>query len=389
MSDRVLFYGEHVDVLAIYGELSEMVGEITYKYQPDGWSQERFLAAGGFTVVFLNYNKKFLIEKSVRSALDQDYQILEMFFMDDASSDDSGDRMEEIVRAYRGRHKVMVVRNDENQYITGQWNIVSKLATGNWLGMFCGDDIAHPDRVSIVAERIRKYPTLRGIATAAVDIDQKTGMPLPDSHYVANPYFAFGTDSWDALEANFRSNGSTSFWHKSLFEDLIPRVPLDDNFLHFKVYVLNHGVNGPIFFYDSSVTTIDYSLGVGVCGGDFKSDNHASPRQKWVVDIWRYKNFLAKMTITMKEALRYAMTKGIVESELMPFVCHWWWCRIRSGDTAKRVLMLVPLLHFLVFGRAQRQRKIQLLRAYAYFFTLEFFGVRAASFIRGLKRCVA
>lgn len=362
---------------------------VTYSYIPEDWNQEAFLQLGGYVVVFLNYNKAAFIEKSVESALNQDFPRLEMFFMDDASTDGSGDVMEDIVRRYRGRHKVTVVRNDVNQYITGQWNIVSKLATGNWLGMFCGDDVAHPDRVSLVAERIRKYPTLRGISTAAVDIDPKTGMPLPDSHYVANPYFAFGTDSWDELEANFRSNGSTSFWHKSLFKDPIPRVPLDDNFLHFKVYVLNHGVKGLIFFYDSSVKTIDYSLGVGVCGGAFKSDEHDSPRRKWVVDIWRYKNFLTKMTITMKGALRYAMSKGVGESELMPFLCHLWWCRIRSGDTVKRILMFAPLLRFLVFGRAQGQRKIQLLRAYVYFFALEFFGVRAASCIRRLKRCFA
>ena len=76
---------------------------ISYSYTPAGWTQEEFLRQGGFTVVFLNYNKARYIEKSVASALNQDYPILEMFFMDDASTDGSGDEMERMVRQYRGR----------------------------------------------------------------------------------------------------------------------------------------------------------------------------------------------------------------------------------------------------------------------------------------------
>ena len=151
-----------------------MVGEITYNYTPESWSQERFLALGGFTVVFLNYNKARFIERSVASALNQDFPLLEMFFMDDASTDGSGDTMERLVREYRGRHKVTVVRNEVNQYITGQWNIVAKLATGNWFGMFCGDDESYPNRVSLVAKRIRQYPSLRGLCMNGNRVQLKT-----------------------------------------------------------------------------------------------------------------------------------------------------------------------------------------------------------------------
>ena len=50
-------------------------GIVTYEYLPENWRQERFLAHGGFTVVFLNYNKARFIKQSVTSALNQDYPI--------------------------------------------------------------------------------------------------------------------------------------------------------------------------------------------------------------------------------------------------------------------------------------------------------------------------
>ena len=362
-----------------------MVGRLTYEYSPPSWSQDEFLRLGGFTVVFLNYNKAFMIERSVRSALNQDYPLLEMFFMDDASSDGSGDTMEAIVRQYRGRHKVSVVRNDENQYITGQWNIVSKLATGNWLGMFCGDDVAHRDRVSIVAERISKYPTLRGISTAAVDIDPQTGRALPDSHYVDQPYFAYGTDSWESLADNFNSNGSTSFWYKSLFADPLPLVSLDDNYLHFRVFVLYHGVKGPVFLYDNSVKTIDYSLGVGICGGGVFAKAGDTPRQKWMVDIRRYKKFLSKLVATMNQAIAYALAKGIDMNDVIPFKCNRWWCLIRSENTLGRLLSLPSLARFLLRPGVSMQRRTFLLRAYCYYMLMEFLGLHFASFVRSFR----
>lgn len=360
-------------------------GRIAYSYTPEDWSQEEFLRLGGFTVVCLNYNQLKYIEKSVAAALAQDFPRLEMFFMDNASTDGSGDLLEKLVRPYRGRHKVTVVRNEVNVYITGQWNIVSKLATGNWLGMFCGDDISHPDRVSLVAERIRKYPTLRGISTAAVDIDVATGLPLPDSHYVPAPYFANGTDSWEELSANFKSNGSTSFWHKSLFADSIPFVPLDDNYLHFRVFVLNHGVNGPIFLYDSSIKTIDYSVGVGICGGGIKGGNGDSPQRKWVVEISRYKVFLKKLVRTMRKALAYGGEKGLAEPDLSPFKCTLWWNRMRSANTLGRLLLVVPYLAFLVGARVSCARKRSMVRDFFYYLFLEFLGLSVASWIRSLR----
>lgn len=359
-----------------------MIGRVSYSYRPNAWSQDEFMRLGGFTVVFLNYNKKWMIDKSAVSALNQDFPLLEMFFMDDASSDGSGDVMERIVREYRGRHKVTVVRNDENQYITGQWNIVSKLATGNWFGMFCGDDVAHSDRVSIIAEKIRRFPTLKGIATAAVDIDAVTGAVLPDQHYVDTPFFIYGGSSWSSFANSFKPNGSTTFWHRSLFSRPLPRVPMDDGYLLFRLFLWNRKNRGPIFLYDSLLQTVDYSLGAGVSACGISVDLVAPKRVDWVQRERQYKLFVGKMMRTKEVAIRDAIDEDVGVNELCVFSYGMWRDRIYVANTAGRLMLMVPLFGFILRGRVCSRDKVRLFKMFVYFFFREFFGLTTLSFVR-------
>ena len=279
------------------------VGEVTFTYQPDSWSQEQFLALGGFVVVFLNYNKKDQIRKAVLSALNQDYPLLEMLFMDDASTDGSGDIMEEIVRSSSQgvRHKVVVVRNSVNQYITGQWNIAAKLATGNWLGMFCGDDFSRPDRVSRTAEIIKAHPSLLGICTAAEKWDSSTGKSLGVSK-TGNPYFACGTYSLERINSGFCTVGATAFWNRRLFERPLPRVPMDDTFLHFRCYLLGRDCPYPVWAYATDVVGVDYTVGTGVTTSAVRSKDDTTI-QHWLSGVWHRKYFAGKLVNPTMHAL--------------------------------------------------------------------------------------
>ena len=47
------------------------MAQITYSFIPNNWNQARFMELGGFTIVFLNYNKIKFIDRSVESVLNQ------------------------------------------------------------------------------------------------------------------------------------------------------------------------------------------------------------------------------------------------------------------------------------------------------------------------------
>lgn len=221
---------------------------ITYTYEPPDWNQERFDALGGFTAVFLNYNKGAAVSSSVPSVLNQDFPLLEIFLMDDASTDGSGEVMEKIAREYKGRHKVIVVRNRVNQTICGQWNVASKLATGRWFGMFCGDDVAMPDRVSAVAERLKQYPHALGICTRMKTRDGIFGIEDP---------FVWRGDG-GKLPANMF--GASTFWNRELFDSELPRCNLDDYLLQCMAVIRSWGSPYPILVWATDLITVNYAL---------------------------------------------------------------------------------------------------------------------------------
>lgn len=286
-----------------------MVGEVTYSYTPEDWSQERFLELGGFTVVFLNYNKAAFIEKSVASALNQDFERLEMFFMDDASSDGSGDTMEKLVYAYRGRHKVTVVRNTENQHITGQWNIVSKLATGNWYGMFCGDDEALLNRATLAKRIVEEHPTIKGFCTAfeearVNDEIRSTEGSCPNILVVHDG----NTNLADIAEHRTPIIGATAWWHRSLFDKQLPEAPLDDVLLRWILQMRNDGCGNPIWVYEGRVPTVRYSVGTGITSeSSVKNSELKSRREAWLANARARRKFASLMARTWNGISDYAI----------------------------------------------------------------------------------
>lgn len=282
-------------------------GKIAYSYAPDNWSQDEFLRLGGFTVVFLNYNKKEQIRESVNSALNQDFPLLEMFFMDDASSDGSAEVMETIVRDYHGRHKVTVVRNKVNQRITGQWNQVSKLATGNWYGMFCADDIANPDRVTKMAERIREYPTLLGLCSSGIEYDYKSGAAgrhISSSHELK---LFRGTDSLAKQVLEYTPIcGATAFWHKSLFEKPLPFAPYDDELLRW--IILFRGVCNPdpVWLWDGSLETITYGVGTGTSSlARAEVDDNMPDWKRWKNNVFAVRKYHKMLETSWRAVVSY------------------------------------------------------------------------------------
>lgn len=287
-------------------------GEITYEYKPADWSQDKFLRLGGFTVIFLNYNKLSQIRDSVASALNQDFPLLEMFFMDDASTDGSGDVMEDLVRQYAGRHKVTVVRNTENQRITGQWNIVSKLATGNWFGMFCADDIAYPNRVSQMAERVRQYPSLLGLCSSGVERDYvsgKEGRHISSSHELK---LFKGTDSArKQVSAATPICGATAFWNRSLFEDPLPPAPYDDELLRWIILLRGATIDAPVWLWDGSLETITYGVGTGTSAAALaKVDDEMPDWKRWVQNVKAGRRYHSMLEATWRGVLTYYIQHG-------------------------------------------------------------------------------
>jgi glycosyltransferase involved in cell wall biosynthesis len=103
------------------------------------------------TLAVLAYNQAHFIEASVRSALDQICEPVEILLSDDASSDDTYARMQALASSYRGPHRVLLRRNDRNLGIGQHFNAVLRAAHGDLVVLMAGDDISLSNRVAQVA----------------------------------------------------------------------------------------------------------------------------------------------------------------------------------------------------------------------------------------------
>lgn len=361
-----------------------MNGTVVYQYNPPDWDQERFLSLGGFTVVFLNYNKAKYIERSVASALAQDFPLCEMFFMDDASTDGSGDMMERLVREYRGRHKVTVVRNTENQHICGQWNIVSKLATGNWLGMFCADDIAHPDRITQAAKIVKRYPSLLGFYTGGEERSMDGKKVGRYAEWLKDEEAVGAMNPTDFLVEASSAVGATAFYHRSIFSRGLTKAPLDDALLRWIVQW--EGRDNPELVWKTfkEIDTVDYTVGSGISSEMiFGGMEHRWAKE----DYLKANEALRKFTILKQRSLmgvldyyrKVAATRKYITAIRLGILL----CESIVGNTFSRFFRVMPMVCALVFTSGARGSvKMKILKAVLKDFVREFFGLRAYLFLR-------
>jgi glycosyltransferase involved in cell wall biosynthesis len=104
------------------------------------------------SLALLAYNQARCIDEAVRSALAQVCEPIEIILSDDCSTDDTFDRMQALVAAYRGPHEVVLRRNEVNLGIGTHFTTLMGLARGALVFNMAGDDISLPNRVARIAQ---------------------------------------------------------------------------------------------------------------------------------------------------------------------------------------------------------------------------------------------
>ena len=89
------------------------------------------------SVVIITYNRAKYIMSAIESALEQDYQNLEIIVIDDASQD--GTR--EILQSYIDQGKIKYYKNDKNQGIVYNRNRGLNLSSGKYIAVLDSDDL--------------------------------------------------------------------------------------------------------------------------------------------------------------------------------------------------------------------------------------------------------
>ncbi len=108
------------------------------------------------TIYITNFNYSEYIEKSIKSALNQSYENIEIIIVDDNSSDNS----KKILSKYIKHPKIKILFNKRNQGLLKSSNIAIKASNGKYIMRLDADDYLDKKIVEILLDKIAKKPKI-------------------------------------------------------------------------------------------------------------------------------------------------------------------------------------------------------------------------------------
>ena len=108
------------------------------------------------SVLCLTYNQQNLVEQTLLSALEQEYDNLQVVISDDASSDSTAKVIRALAKKYRGR--LVPVLNESRGGITVNMNRGLAHCDGEYLAFLGGDDIFLPGKIAKQVAFMQAHP---------------------------------------------------------------------------------------------------------------------------------------------------------------------------------------------------------------------------------------
>lgn len=141
-----------------------------------------------FSCFILIYNNGPFVEAAVTSTLNLVYDNCEVLISDDCSTDDSWEKVQKVVAAYKGNKTIILNRNEVNLGINAHLNKIYNLAKAEYLVALAGDDVnGSLDRLYKLDIVVKKYHPLiissnvQGIDETGKFFDYKPNFTPTDS----------------------------------------------------------------------------------------------------------------------------------------------------------------------------------------------------------------
>ncbi len=182
------------------------------------------------SVCMVTYQHEKYVGDAMRSVLAQSFTDFELIVVNDGSTDNTAARLAEF------KDPRIVVINQHNQGPSAATNAAIAAARGQYIALFSGDDICHPDRLRIQLEAILQNPG--ALLFAGVDFIDDNGLPLVGDHF-ASALFAGETVTRAQIMARFFHrgnflNGVTTFGERATFA----AIPYDPTLLQLQDFDL-------------------------------------------------------------------------------------------------------------------------------------------------------
>jgi glycosyltransferase involved in cell wall biosynthesis len=179
--------------------------------------QQTVSARPGISVVIPLYNHEPYIEDAIGSVMSQTLLPLEVIVIDDGSTDQSAERMEQIKAAY----PEVLFWSHPNQGAHYTINAAIHRARGEMVAILNSDDLYHQDRLERCAEVLQKDPSVSAVTTGIAFVDERGAQIQDDWYQTAIAFYRqIGDLSLALVNGNFFMTTSNLFIRRAIFEEI-------------------------------------------------------------------------------------------------------------------------------------------------------------------------
>lgn len=201
------------------------------------------------SVVIPLFNHARYIEAAIESVLKQTVPVQEIIIVDDGSTDDSRQRIEDLAKS----HSQIVHWTQPNRGAHSALNAGIHRATGDFVAILNSDDYYAPERLAICLQCFREKPHIQAVSTG-LSVVSAAGENIYSNWYEqALHNFRSGDDTWLALlNANFIVTSSNLVVRRDVFDRIGFFAPF--RYAHDLEYAFRLlATDNPIEFIDQSL----------------------------------------------------------------------------------------------------------------------------------------
>lgn len=128
------------------------------------------------SVIIPTYNRASLVVEAVASVLAQTYRDFEVIVVDDASRDDTLERLDQFFP------QIILVRNKIRRGVSGARNLGVRVARGEWLAFLDSDDLWLPEKLARQMAYLAGHPSMQICQTEEIWIRNGVRVNPPQTH---------------------------------------------------------------------------------------------------------------------------------------------------------------------------------------------------------------
>lgn len=156
------------------------------------------------------YNQERFIEDAVKGAFAQTYSPLEIIISDDGSTDKTVEIVENMIKHYKGSHKIIFNKNEKNLGIREHCNkVLYDIAQGEILLLAAGDDISLPERTSVYVDYFKRFPEVMAVSCEPIYIDEDANLIIRGKPHLYNSFSMYDIIDYTSDDTMFVFGGPT------------------------------------------------------------------------------------------------------------------------------------------------------------------------------------